>query len=324
MATPRKLPDGKWIMQVMVGGKRKSKTFKTKLEARDWGARQQVAMLEGQASEKNNRTVGDLLDRYMREVSPSKRGAKWEIVRIEKLMGYPLAAVKLSDLDTDHVAAWRDQRLKEVEPGSVLREKNIISSAFNLARKEWKWLKDNPCADVRWPSEPRGRDRRITPSEIDQIIEQTGTSVRDTKGRVGLAFLFAIETAMRASEITTLTWDNVDLEKRTAHLPETKNGLSRNVPLTSSAIAILRRLEGVDKAKCFGINSRQLDVHFRKHRDATDIAGLRFHDTRHEGITRLAKKLNVLQLARAIGHENINQLQTYFNESAEDMAEMLD
>jgi len=74
----------------------------------------------------------------------------------------------------------------------------------------------------------------------------------------------------------------------------------------------------------FGLTSVSLDALFRKGRDRAQIEGLTFHDTRHAAITRLAKKLNVLDLARMVGHRDLRMLQIYYNESADDMALKLD
>ena len=150
------------------------------------------------------------------------------------------------------------------------------------------------------------------------IIYQTVTT---KSGAAAIAFLFAIETAMRAGEICGLTAP--DITGRVAHLPQTKNGRKRDVPLSRRALELLAYLP-VDSATVFGITSASLDALFRKTRDRASIENLTFHDSRHEAITRLAKKLNVLDLARMVGHTDLNELQTYYNESAADIAEKLD
>ncbi|KFI24128.1 site-specific integrase, partial [Paenirhodobacter enshiensis] len=130
------------------------------------------------------------------------------------------------------------------------------------------------------------------------------------------------ETAMRAGEIAGLVWDRVDLTKRVAHLDHTKNGRPRDVPLSSEAVRLLEALPHVDPV--FGLESRQLDALWRKLRDRAGVAGLTFHDSRHAAITRLSKKLDVLALARMVGHTDLRQLQTYYNETAEELARRLD
>lgn len=138
---------------------------------------------------------------------------------------------------------------------------------------------------------------------------------------VAVAFLFAIETGMRAGEICALRADF--LVGRTARLPAEicKNGTKRDVPLSEKARKLLECLPKADYS--FGLSSSSLDALFRKAKKAAGIEGLNFHDTRHEAITRLSRKLDVLALARMVGHRDIKQLQTYYNASAEDIADLL-
>ena len=87
-----------------------------------------------------NLTFSDLLTRYAKEVSPTKRGEKWEVIRISKLKRDPIADIKLEHLNETHIAEWRDRSLKRVSPSSVRREWNLLSSMCSIAINEWKWL----------------------------------------------------------------------------------------------------------------------------------------------------------------------------------------
>lgn len=319
MAAPAK--DGKvWRHRVMVAGKRTSGTFDTKAAALAWEAEQRMG---AGGSAKTTMTCAEAFKKYECEVSKTKRGYKWEALRLTAMGVSLLGGVRLAEVDATHIAAWRDARLREVKPGSVIREMNLLSNVFTIARKEWKMIKSSPTTDVARPKAPPGRDRLITQAEIETICgalgwrhDVVGATPKKKQQRVALAFLFAIETAMRAGEICSLTAD--DVRGRVAHLrPEvTKNGLGRQVPMSPRAVEIWAMVPDG-----FGIKPATLDALFRVARDErTDIKGLTFHDTRHEAITRLAKKLHVLDLARAVGHQDIRELQTYYNESADDIA----
>lgn len=324
MATIRKLSSGKWQAQVARKGVRKSATFDLKSEARDWAARQEHLIASGQyGNSPKNKTFGDLLLRYAKEVCPSHKGGRWETLRIEAMRRDPVAVTPLDELTADLLAQWRDRRLRRVKGASVRREMQIISGALNLARKEWGWIKSNPMSDVRKPPGSAPRDRRISDAEIDMIVTAAGSNYRRTSPKAGLAFLFAIETAMRAGEICGLYPGDVDRETRVATLPETKNGTARKVPLSRRAIEILDLLPDTN-GTLFGMNAATLSATFMRLKKKTGLLDLNFHDTRHEAITRLAKKLDVLSLARMVGHKDIRQLQTYYNETAEDMAKRLD
>src|SRR5204862_83624 len=119
-----------------------------------------------------------------------------------------------------------------------------------------------------------------------------------------------------------LTSRSVDFERRVAHLPMTKNGGARNVPLSTRAVTLLKMLPEVDGGDpLFNLSAASRDALFRKAKEKAGIAGLTFHDTRHEAITRLAKKLQPLDLARMTGHTNLQELMTYYNESAASIAQ---
>jgi integrase len=130
---------------------------------------------------------------------------------------------------------------------------------------------------------------------------------------------------MRAGEICALIPEWV--EGSVAHLPADiiKNGFKRDVPLSKRALELLSYLPKPDEGKpLFGLSLKSLDALFRKVKDRCAIVDLTFHDTRHEAITRLAKKLNVLELARMVGHSDLRMLQVYYNETAAEIATCLD
>ena len=150
-----------------------------------------------------------------------------------------------------------------------------------------------------------------------------GTDLTKAKARAVHAFRFAVETAMRAGEIVGLIHDAIDRDTRVASLPMTRNGTGRKVPLSTAALRLLDALPKTE-GPVFGLTSGQIDVLFRQARDAAKLDTLRFHDSRHEAITRLAKKLDVLSLARAVGHKDIKMLMIDYNETAEELARRLD
>lgn len=322
MASIRKLKTG-YRAELCVNGIRESGMFDTKAEAKAWAAQRETDLRSGGKAKGKTRTVGDILDRYAKEVTPAKRGARWERLRLNLVHRYPLARIKLSELTAADIAAWRDARLKEVAPASVKRELVLIGSAFEVARREWGWIEKNPVRDVRKPTAPHGRDRRITEDEIFRVCMALGYESGEatlTKHRVAVAFLFAIETAMRAGEICKLR--KADIAGRVATLPMTKNGKARQVPLSSRALELLSFLPEDDGLFC--LSSESLSTQFRTARIRAGIDDLTFHDSRHEAITRLASIFNPLELARIVGHSDLKTLMVYFNKSAEDMAKMLD
>lgn len=340
MASFRKVKSG-WRAEVYVQGTRDSKSFDTKSEAQAWASKRETELRSisgGQGSKTH--TVRDALNTYAEKISPTKRGERWEVIRLsliadKEVQGRKFGDIKLADLLPAHIAAWRDSRLRgtpehpAIAGASVSREMSLMSHAFKVAHEEWGWLTHNPMKNVRRPPDSKPRDRLITNAEIEAITlalgYQEGQPVSLSSQRVAVSFMFAIETAMRSGEILGLTSKTVDLERRVAHLPLTKNGGARDVPLSSRAVELLKMLPVVEEGKpLFALPAASRDALFRKAKEKASIVDLTFHDTRHEAITRLSKKLDVLALARMTGHTNLSELRTYYNESAEELAKRLD
>ncbi len=324
MATFRKR--GKSIRaEVSKNGVRQSATFNTITQAREWAALTESTIIESKSTDIiSNKTVNDAFVRYAEEISPSKKGARWEIIRLNSLRKYPLASVSLTELTAIDLAGWRDQRLREVSAASVNRELNIISSVFTVARTEWRWISNNPVSDIRRPPNPKSRDRRISDDEIQRVLDVLGYSEGDTieqkKQLVALYFLIAIETAMRLGELCSLTADDIHLSKRCVTLRDTKNNDSRQVPLSKRAVELFEVVTTTN----LHVASSVASALFLKACRRAQIENLHFHDTRHEALTRLARKLDMLDLARMVGHRDPRSLMIYYNPTASEIAQRLD
>lgn len=328
----------RWRALVRMKGRVQCATFPTRQQAVEWANRAESEALGGHYGLPSKKTLGEAIRKFAAEVSPGRKGARWEQTRLaafqereKRLCARPLASLNESDL-----AEFRDRRLEIVSTGTVRREMALLGGVLEVARKEWKWISRNPLREVRKPVAPAARRRGIGADEVSAIVKslgQTGAGLQ-----IAQAFLLALETAMRAGEILGLTWDHVDLQNRTVLLPKTKNGDSRQVPLSTAAIAILGELVPVDdganaagivsKVRVFAIAGPTLDVLFRRARDAAakdlpSCATVRFHDSRSEAITRLSRKLDVLELARVVGHRQLSSLLHYYSASAAEIARKL-
>lgn len=307
---------------------RPTATFPTKAEAIAWATQIESEIIAGKRGNVRPVTFGKLLKEYGNKVSPTKKGEKWEIIKINMFCNDEIANIKLADLTPGDFARWRDRRLKQVTPATVRREWNILSSAINIAIKEWGWLKENPLTNLKRPASSPPRDRVISDKEVQAIChclgyKQAGT-LKTISSMVGCSMLFAIETGMRAGEIVGLKWADIDGNVATIHEGKTLAS-TRKVPLSKEAIRLLEQLpKGKKSEPCFGITTKQIDALFRKARDKALLPDIHYHDTRHTAVTRLAKKLSVLDLARMIGHRDLRMLQIYYNESAKDIAKKLD
>lgn len=324
MAYIRKQRD-KWRVEVERNGVRRSAVFLTKAEARDWGAKEEAALLAIKHGAFPARTLGEACDEYVEKVSAKKAGERFERLRLESFKrDFPALAKKvISKVTTADMAAWRDKRLETVTPGSVQREINLLSHVFTKARNEWKWTGESPFVGMEAPGDNAPRDRLPTPSEIRRLLRWlgyvTGERPKTKQAEAALAYLLSLRTGMRAGEVLQLGPKTVQgsvatVKHKTQHL----TGKPRRVPLSRHAIRLLHGFKG------FTIDARSLDVVFRKARDSLLIEDLHFHDARAYALTTFSKKVDVLELARISGHKDLRILMsTYYRASSEAIAARL-
>ena len=333
MATIRK-QGKKWraeIVRVMDSEKiRQSRTFTTRAEARDWAAAEETRIISQQSNSASpsSRLLSDIFIRYAQEVSTMKKGERWETLRLAAFNRDNISNIPLKKLSADHFSAYRDRRLKAVSASTVCREFILMSHAIEVARKEWKWLTVNPLKDVRRPALPRPRDQRINNEDRDAICDALTWNQHkpphNLKQQVASAFCLCLETGLRAGEALALRWRDVHIQKRFLTVIESKNGDKRDIPLSPRALEILglMRLSDTSRETVYTVTSASRDAIFRKCKPE-HLTHVHFHDTRHEAVTRLSKKLDVLALARMIGHRDLRSLQVYYNESASEIAARL-
>jgi len=311
----------KYRAQVTLDGRRESATFSTKGEAQAWAKEKEAGRLPSALA---STPVRKILQRYAAEVAPKKRGFQWELLRINAWCKQAWVNTPIAAFDRVAIASWRDQRLKSVSPGTVLREMGLLAAVLEVARRDWGHIEANPIKDVRRPTAPADRRRRVTDSEIEALqicLDYAPGQVPTSKSQlIAVMMLLAIETGMRSGELCGLTWPHVHATH--VHLPRTKNGTARDVALTPQAQKLLATIPrtGPD---VFGITASQRDGLFRKARDRSGVTDLHFHDFRSEAIFRLSKRLNVLELARQVGHNDIRSLNFYYNVTGAELAAKL-
>ena len=330
MATPKKTAEGTWRVQMQINGQRLGGTFATKREADDWMAKMRVeSRLQASGQMSTVKTLAQAMERYGEEVTPHKRGWRAEGIRLQAVIKHDKfpGAVKLQQLTAQHLSAWRDARLKLVSRGTVLREMVLIGHVLEVARRDWGWLHVNPMADVRKPAEPDHRERIITGPEIRAMLRTMDWSrrkpVRTVTQAVAHCFVAALQTGMRAGELTGLRWEDVRGDYCTLHAGRTKTGKGRQVPLTSAARRTIELMRGYDDELVFGLKSQTLDAMFRKYRERAGLSGFTFHDSRHTAATRMAQILNVLDLCKVFGWTNATRALTYVNPTGSDLAKRL-
>jgi integrase len=256
-------------------------------------------------------------------VTPEKRGAASELFRLKTLKAAPIARLPLDKLTPSVLARYRDERLLVVSAPSVRRELAILQHCLEVARTDWGIpLPRNPMEDVRKPQSAKARSRRLTSEDARKLAE----GLQRTRSRLLADIIrFAIATAMRRGELLAMTWTNVNAKARTAYLPHTKNGEPRMVPLSPDALNILSRQNRIDgEDRVFPTSANAVRLAWERLKRRVGIEDLRFHDLRHEAISRFFEYgLSVPEVSAISGHKDPRMLMRYTHLKAENIAEKL-
>lgn len=269
--------------------------------------------------------------RYCTQVSILKKGYAQEKYRIDQICRSFLGDKIAREVTSVDIATYRDGRLSEENPrtkkplatSTVRLEMSLLSNFFDIGRIEWGICDSNPVANVRKPKPPPGRDRRLTPREERQILRYAHQHVN--KDLYSIVVL-ALETAMRQGEILKLQWEHINLKSRVAHLPETKNGTKRDVPLSIAARDALVRMGVQSKGRVFGYTSEGLKSTWRFMLLKLGIENLHFHDLRHEATSRLFElgTLDIMEIAAITGHKSLAMLKRYTHLRAQRLVRKLE
>jgi len=325
MATIRNR-NGKWQARVRKHGfSPVEKTFLSRQDAEKWARAIEREQDIGAYVCRNSieqTTLSELILRYKDEVVPLLRGALFENYRLATISKSPLGKLSLIALTPIQVAGYRDHRLKSVSGSSVLRELESLSAMLNHARREWGFaLASNPVQSIRRPKANAPRTRRLDLDEEQHLLlalksngrSLNGTFLKGTRNPWIMPIVqLALETAMRRGELLGLKWEHINLTKRIAYLPITKNGEPRTVPLSSKAHVILSSLPRAIDGRVFPITANALKLAWARACESAGIADLHFHDLRHEATSRFfEKELSLMEVASITGHKTLQMLQRY-------------
>ncbi|WP_291013767.1 site-specific integrase [Hydrogenophaga sp.] len=315
-----------------------TKTFADRRDAVAWAASIECEMHSGAFSSRvvaDTTTLRALIDRYREAVTPGHKGAESENLRLRMLARCSLGQRIVATLRPSDFASYRDARLKIRKPATVVRELALFSVVLTKAIREWDVNIVHPLTNVSRPKVRNERKRLLSPAEECSLLAELAPRTRNELGQLAPGgtlcpwarpiVQIAIETAMRRSEILSLEWRNVLLEERILVLPDTKNGHEREVPLSSTAIKLLSELpRSPEEGRVFPVSVAALKKVYERAVERAGIADLTFHDLRRVGIARLAKRLDLLELATTTGHRQVNVLyQRYYSTKASQIAEKL-
>jgi integrase len=326
MATIRKRLD-KWQVQVRRKGfKVESRSFLRRTDAEEWARHIEVEAdrhgLPPDRKQLATTTLRDIIERYRDSIVSKKKAREVETIILNALLRQKFADTPLTAITSEIFAKYRDQRMLSVKGATVRRELSLLQHAFDIARKEWALpILQNPLEPVRKPVPDRARNRRLSAHEFEKLQI---ACVKCRNKLIWPVIQFAIETGMRRGELLALEWCHVNLDQRTLHIPVTKNGHPRTIPLTPQAISILTDLSSSGGGRAFALTSETVKMAWRRVVSRAAIADLHFHDLRHEAVSRFFEKgLTVPEVALISGHRDFRMLFRYTHLRAEDVARKL-
>lgn len=324
---PRKRGDA-YRIEIMFEGQRFSATRDTARECERWAAEKLLALKAGhKVEQKTSISFRELAHLYFERAgkfTPSARQIREKLQTFDRNFRQ-LGEMPIHQITPKHLTDWRNRRLQEVSAGTVLKEISLFSSIFSFAKKELFAIEDNPWLSISKPSQPTPRHRRINADEVAAIMDAAGYKAGARPIRTGhfvaWMFLFAIETAMRQGEILAMQRGDVFADH--VHVPRSKNGTKRDVPLSDAARALLDVLP--EGEALFPFSGNAFKKAWQRILKKSGLSDLHFHDTRHEAISRMVteRKLPVEVLAKITGHKKIEVLvNTYYNPSADEIVMM--
>jgi len=301
-----------WNAQVRISGWRSfTKTFQTKLDAKQWIVTLEKELKSKPLPEKNikNLKLKDLFNKYKFEILPKLKSHKIVTYKLNFLSRLWLGEIKVINLTKGHLEQFCKDRKLVVKDGTIKSELMLIKRIVKIATDKWNYgIPFNAFYGIELPSPHKPRNRRATQEELSILIAHANKQ-RNTY--ISTIIQFAVETGMRRSEILKLKWIDVNLETRIASLYDTKNGDDRHIPLTKTAVQLLSNLTQLSDF-VFPISANCLRLAWERCRKKSNIKGLRFHDLRHEAVSRYFEMgLSVPEVALISGHKDVRQLFRY-------------
>ena len=301
-----------WNAQVRISGWRSfTKTFKTKLDATEWVFNFEKELRSKPIPEKDIKSLKlkDLFNKYKVEILPKLKSYKIVCFKLNVLSRSWLGEIKVINLTKRHLEQFCADRKLIVKDGTIKSELMLIKRVFNIAIDKWNYgIPFNAFNGLDIPSPHKPRTRRLVSNELSVLISY---AEKQRNKYISTIIQFAVETGMRRSEIVKLKWDDVNLDTGIASLYDTKNGDDRHIPLTKNAIQLLSNLTQSNEF-VFPITANCLRLAWERCRNKSNIQGLRFHDLRHEAISRFFEMgLSVPEVALISGHKDVRQLFRY-------------
>lgn len=264
-------------------------------------------------------TFEEMVNKYMQKYKRTRD--QYSVKLLLPVFGH----LRLANITTEMISDYRDERLKVVKAATIYQELSLMRRMFNVARREWKWTKDNPAADLSFSvGDKNARDRWLTIEE-----EQNLLSKATNPAWLKPLLIVALHTGMRKGEILELKWQDVDLVRKLIRIIKSKNGEKRTIPLSNTAFNALKGIKVRDiSGRVFPISDRSLRAAFKMTLAKAGIENFRIHDMRHTFATRLVQNgVDLYKVKNLLGHKTINMTMRYahhYPESLRSSVEVLD
>ena len=320
-------------VRVKQGGKivfSEARSFPKERLARDWAARLELE-LKGHGAIARRKmakaTLGTLIARYVAELEPHGKIGRTKGYVLDSLLARPIADKEALALDTrDVIQHCRDRQAEGAGPATVLHDVSYMKSVLEHAKRVWGMPVSAQAVDdamatlhqLQLIGKSRARDRRPTPDELDRIFAWLELRQSMSKSFIPHVDIvrFAIASGMRAAEIERLLWDDLDEERRLILVRQRKDPRNKAtndqwVPLLGEAWDLVQA-QPRDTDRVFPYNIRSVAAAWQRACVDLNINDLRFHDLRHEGISRLFEAgLSIQEVAMVSGHRSWNNLKRY-------------
>ncbi|WP_299349464.1 site-specific integrase [uncultured Shimia sp.] len=324
MATINKRPSGKWQATVRYQGRSASKSFTKRADAVKWSRLTEMqaesgVLIQRRGGTPDKRTLALALAKFRDTVAPTHRSGDREQRCIDAMLKHHqnFTRLRLDSLTVADVSKWRDERLQKVAASTVVRELTLLQSAVGYA------LDAGAANVVRQVKRPRVDDRRERRLQADEWQRLMQACDGDRNKLLRPLLVLAVETAMRRGELLAMEWRHVDLQRSTVLLPRTKNGYARTVPLSPTAVQIFSELPRTD-GRVLPLSGDCVRQGFERLRTRAGVEDLRFHDLRHEAISRLVERgLSLIEVQQVSGHRTLQMLQRYVHLQTDDIVAKL-
>ncbi len=321
--------DGTWWTCIRHEGRKIQKSLGTgnKKLAASIEAKLRTKLIEGKYFDRHegeNKTFKEVMERFMKEHAPKvSRNMQGSYATSSKHLLSFFCNSRLSVITPKMINDYKVSRKNQgKKPATINKELAMLQKAFSLAVKQWEWIKENPCLKIPKERENNQRDRWLSGDEERRLVENAPQWLRDV-------IVFDLHTGLRQDELLSLSWDKVDLFRKTIIIQESKNGKPRTMPLNQIALNIL-----MEKAKIGSLRSNfvfpgnksakrdrsNLRKGFDNARERADIQNFHFHDLRHTFATRLAQEgVDLFKISKLLGHSDIKMTQRYAHHCPESL-----